>query len=45
VAEPGGLCRGGSPALKKIYGKPLPGEVVDVDVEPAKPALPEVNHD
>ena len=31
-------------ALKKIYGKPLPGEVVDVQVEPARPALPEVNH-
>ncbi len=36
-------------ALKKIYGKPLPGEVVDVQVEPAKPALPatsgEAKHD
>ncbi len=29
-------------ALKKIYGKPLPGEVVDVQVEPVKPALLEV---
>jgi hypothetical protein len=27
-------------ALKKIYGKPLPGEVVDVEAEPVKPALP-----
>jgi hypothetical protein len=27
-------------ALKKIYGQPLPGEVVDVQVEPAQPALP-----
>ena len=26
-------------ALKKIYGRPLPGEVVDVQVEPAKPVL------
>ena len=26
-------------ALKKIYGKPLPGEVVDVQVEPVKPML------
>ncbi len=36
-------------ALKKIYGKPLPGEVVDVQVEPEKPALPaaagEAKHD
>jgi hypothetical protein len=36
-------------ALKKIYGRPLPGEVVDVQVEPARPALPaaagEVKHD
>ena len=36
-------------ALKKIYGKPLPGEVVDVQVEPARPALPsaaeEAKHD
>jgi hypothetical protein len=28
-------------ALKKIYGQPLPGEVVDVQAEPAMPALPE----
>jgi hypothetical protein len=28
-------------ALKKIYGKPLPGEVVDVQAEPVKPALSE----
>lgn len=27
-------------ALKKVYGKPLPGEVVDVQAEPVKPALP-----
>jgi hypothetical protein len=27
-------------ALKKIYGQPLPGEVVDVQAEPVKPALP-----
>ena len=26
-------------ALKKIYGQPLPGEVVDVQAEPVKPAL------
>jgi hypothetical protein len=26
-------------ALRKIYGKPLPGEVVDVQVEPAGPVL------
>jgi len=36
-------------ALKKIYGRPLPGEVVDVQVEPARPALPaaaeEARHD
>jgi len=36
-------------ALKKIYGRPLPGEVVDVQVEPAKLALPagaeEAKHD
>jgi hypothetical protein len=32
-------------ALKKIYGKPLPGEVIDVHVEPAKPALAGVKHD
>ena len=36
-------------ALKKIYGKPLPGEVVDVQVETARPALPaaagEAKHD
>lgn len=28
-------------ALKKIYGQPLPGEVVDVQAEPAAPALAE----
>ena len=28
-------------ALDKIYGKPLPGEVVDVEAAPAVPALPE----
>jgi hypothetical protein len=27
-------------ALKKIYGKPLPGEVVDVQAEPVGPVLP-----
>jgi len=27
-------------ALDKIYGKPIPGEVVDVQVVPAQPALP-----
>jgi hypothetical protein len=27
-------------ALKKIYGQPLPGEVVDVQAEPVKAALP-----
>ena len=27
-------------ALKKIYGQPLPGEVVVVQAEPVKPALP-----
>ncbi len=36
-------------ALKKIYGRPLPGEVVDVQVEPTRPALPaageEAKHD
>jgi len=29
-------------ALKKIYGRPLPGEVVDVQAEPVRPALPAV---
>jgi hypothetical protein len=28
-------------ALRKIYGKPLPGEVVDVLAEPVKPSLTE----
>ena len=28
-------------ALKKIYGRPLPGEVVDVQAEPVKPGLSE----
>ena len=28
-------------ALEKIYGKPIPGEVVDVEAAPAVPALPE----
>ena len=28
-------------ALNKIYGEPLPGEVVDVEAAPVKPALPE----
>lgn len=28
-------------ALDKIYGKPIPGEVVDVEAAPAVPALPE----
>ena len=28
-------------ALDKIYGKPIPGEVVDLEVAPAVPALPE----
>ncbi len=28
-------------ALKKIYGQPLPGEVVDVQAAPVPPALPE----
>jgi hypothetical protein len=32
-------------ALKKIYGKPLPGEVVDVEAAPGLPALPEAKHD
>jgi hypothetical protein len=27
-------------ALKKIYGQPLPGEVVDVEAAPAPPSLP-----
>jgi hypothetical protein len=28
-------------ALDKIYGKPIPGEVVDVEAAPAVPALTE----
>ena len=28
-------------ALNKIYGQPGPGEVVDVETVPARPALPE----